>query len=76
MKQNMVFFVKKNSKNHNEKNIADYCKVSMAIPLINIVLPELKKGFKGNHNFTFSGFHIIMYTMTSSPNRKNHFKTF
>ena len=52
--------------NHNANSIADYYKVSLAIPLIDIVLSELKRRFEGNQTFIFSGLHIIPYIMASS----------
>ena len=62
--------------NHNVNSIADYYKVSLAIPLIDIVLSELKRRFEGNQTYIFSGLHIILYIMVSSPNWKDHFKNF
>ena len=53
--------------NHNANSIADYYKVSLAIPLIDIVLSELKRRFEGNQTFIFSGLHIILYIIASSP---------
>ena len=53
--------------NHNANSIADYYKVSLAIPLTDIVLSELKRTFEGNQTFIFSGLHIIPYIMASSP---------
>ena len=52
--------------NHNANSISDYYKVSLAIPLIDIVLSELKRRFEGNQTFIFSGLHIIPYIMASS----------
>ena len=62
--------------NQNVNSIADYNKVSLAIPLIDIVLSELKRRFEGNQTFIFSGLHIIPYIMASSPNWRDHFKDF
>ena len=53
--------------NHNADSIAEYYKISLAIPLIDIVLSELKRRFEGNQTFIFSGLHIIPYIMASSP---------
>ena len=61
--------------NHSADSIADY-KISLAIPLIDIVLSELKRRFEGNQTFIFSGFYIIQYIMASSPNWRDHFKDF
>ena len=62
--------------NNNANSIADYYKISLAIPLIVILLSELKRRFKGDQTFTFSGLRIIPYIMASSPNWRNHFKDF
>ena len=43
-----------NTKNHNVNSIADYYKVSLAIPLFDIALPELKRRFQENQTFIFS----------------------
>ena len=62
--------------NPNVHSIAEYYKVSLAIPLIEIVLSELKISFEGNQTFIFSGLHIIPYMMASFPNWRDHFKDF
>ena len=62
--------------NHSADSIADYYKISLAIPLIDIVLSELKRRFEGNQTFIFSGLYIIPYIMASSPNWRDHFKDF
>ena len=62
--------------NHNADSIAEYYKISLAIPLIDIVLSELKRRFEGNQTFIFSGLYIIPYIMASSPNWRDHFKDF
>ena len=48
-----VFSKQTNDKTHNVNSISDYFKVSLAISLINIVLSELKRGFKANQTFHF-----------------------
>ena len=53
--------------NHSADSITDY-KISLAIPLMDIVSSELKRRFEGNQTFIFSGFYIIPYIMASSPN--------
>ena len=63
-------------KNLNVHSIAEYYKVSLAIPLIEIVLSELKISFEGNQTFIFSGLHIIPNIMASFPNWRDHFKDF
>ena len=46
------------------------------IPLIDIVLSELKRRFERNQTFIFSGLHIILYITAFSPNWRDHFKFF
>ena len=54
--------------NHSAYSVADYYKISLAIPLIEIVLSELKRRFEGSQTFIFSGLCIIPHIMASSPN--------
>ena len=54
----------------------DYCKVSLAIRLIDIIVSELKRRFDRNQTFIFSGLHITPYIMASFPNWRDHFKDF
>ena len=76
MKQNLGFVLNKQTENHSADSIADYYKVSLAIPLINIVLSELKRRFEGNQTFNLSGLYIISYIKACSPNWRDHFKDF
>ena len=62
--------------NHSADSIADYYKISLAIPLIDIVLSKLQRRFEGNQAFIFSGLYIIPYIMASSQNWRDHFKYF
>ena len=76
MKQNLEFVLNKHRENHNANSISDYYNVSPVIPLIDIVLSELKKRSEEKQTFAFSGLHIIPYIMASSPNWMDYFKEF
>ena len=41
--------------NHSTESIGDYYKISLAIPLIDIVLSELKRRFEGSQTFFLVG---------------------
>ena len=59
---------------HSGDSIADYYTISLAIPLNDIVLSELKRRFERSQTFIFSGLYIIPYIMAFSPNWRDHFK--
>ena len=66
----------KNRENYETESISDYYKVSLAIPLLEIVQAELKRRFEGDQAIPFSGLYVIPYVMISNPNWKDHFKKF
>lgn len=66
----------KNRENYETESTADYYRVSLAIPLVELVESELKRRFQGDQGIVFDGLYIIPHIMISNPNWKDHFKKF
>ena len=63
--------------NYPSDSSSEYYKLSLTIPLLEIVLGELKRRFEGNQTYVFSGFDIIPYfgCFFKKPSQKDQERT-